>query len=70
MNASDGSVCGRKINLMIKNKHYQEFAYCELKAVHYRASIEYQQSNNLRLNQRIMLEMKKLGVDEKLIAFD
>ena len=68
--SSKGSACGRKIDLMVKNKHEQELAYCEFKAVHYRALIEYQQSKNLRLNQRIMIEMKKLGVNEKLIAFN
>ncbi|KAI8336425.1 hypothetical protein EDC96DRAFT_578923 [Choanephora cucurbitarum] len=40
--SSKGSACGRKVDLMVKNKHEEELAYCEFKAVHYRALIEYQ----------------------------
>ncbi|KAI8366963.1 hypothetical protein EDC96DRAFT_160847 [Choanephora cucurbitarum] len=60
----------RKIDLMIKNEDDQELAYVEFKASKSKYLCQYQQSKNLRLNQRIKIEQSKLFVDERFISFN
>ncbi|KAI8354202.1 hypothetical protein BD560DRAFT_492392 [Blakeslea trispora] len=61
---------GREIDMMIQNEDGLELSYCEFKPSHNSSMALYQRSKNLRLNQTIKLQMKKMGINDKIVSFN
>ncbi|RCI01865.1 hypothetical protein CU098_001439, partial [Rhizopus stolonifer] len=68
--SSSSFTSGRKIDLLVANEDGDELAFCEFKANNNKTLIQHQQSKSLRLNQQILMKMKKRSLNEQLFFFN
>ncbi|KAI8080282.1 uncharacterized protein B0P05DRAFT_571406 [Gilbertella persicaria] len=68
--SSSSFTSGRKIDLLVANEDGDELAFCEFKANNNTTLIQHQQSKSLRLNQQILMKMKRRSLNEQLIFFN